>query len=55
MPPYDPGRPCEIEIELTTADRLVQYRNRRGVEQKDALTLVSRADDWWSAWSQFFH
>jgi len=55
VPPYDPGRPCEIEIEFTTADRLVEYRNRRGVEQKDALTLVSRADDWWSAWSQFFH
>jgi len=55
VPPYDPGRPCEIEIEFTTADRLVEYRNRRGVEQKEGLTLVSRADDWWSAWSQFFH
>jgi D-amino peptidase len=52
--PYDPGRPCEIEIEFTTSDRLAEYRNRRGVEQKDVLTLVSRADDWWSAWSQFF-
>jgi D-amino peptidase len=52
--PYDPGRPCEIEITFTTADRLVEYRNRRGVEQKDALTLVSRADDWWTAWSQFY-
>src|SRR5438552_8186505 len=37
--PYDPGRPCEIEIEFTTPDRLVEYRNRRGVEQTDALTL----------------
>jgi D-amino peptidase len=52
--PYDPGGPCEIEIQFTTPDRLVEYRNRRGVEQKDALTLVSRADDWWSAWSQFY-
>lgn len=52
--PYDPGRPCEIEIRFTTADRLVEYRNRRGVEQVDALTLVSRADDWWTAWSQFY-
>ena len=52
--PYDPGRPCEIEIAFTSPDRLVEYRNRRGVEQIDALTLVSRADDWWSAWSQFF-
>jgi D-amino peptidase len=54
VPPYDPGRPCEIEVEFTTADRLVEYRNRRGVEQLDALTLVSRADDWWTAWSQFY-
>ena len=52
--PYDPGRPCEIEIQFTTADRLVEYRNRRGVKQTDALTLVSRADDWWTAWSQFY-
>jgi D-amino peptidase len=52
--PYDPGRPCEIEIAFTSPDRLVEYRNRRGVEQRDALTLVSRADDWWSAWSQFY-
>ena len=52
--PYDPGRPCEIEIEFMSPDRVVEFRNRRGVEQRDAMTLVSRADDWWTAWSQFF-
>ena len=52
--PYDPGRPCQIRIEFTTPDRLVEYRNRKGVEQVDDLTLVSKADDWWTAWSQFF-
>jgi D-amino peptidase len=52
--PYDPGRPCEIRIEFTTPDRLVEYQNRRGVEQVDALTLVSRAEDWWTAWSQLY-
>jgi D-amino peptidase len=52
--PYDPGRPCEIRIEFQTTDGLVEYRNRRGVEQIDQLTLYSRADDWWTAWSQFF-
>ena len=52
--PYDPGSPSEIVIEFTSPDRLVEYRNRRGVEQLDALTLVSKADDWWSAWSQFY-
>jgi D-amino peptidase len=54
VPPYDPGKPCEIEIEFTTPDRLVEFRNRHGVEARDDLTLVSRADDWWTAWSQFF-
>jgi len=52
--PYDPGRPVEIRIEFTTPDRLVEYRNRRGTEQVDDLTLVSKADDWWSAWSQIY-
>jgi D-amino peptidase len=52
--PYEPGRPCEIRIEFTTPDRLVEYRNRRGMEQVDDHTLVSRADDWWTAWSHFY-
>jgi D-amino peptidase len=52
--PYDPGRPCEIEIVFTTTDRLEEYRNRRGVEVTGPLTIVSSADDWWTAWSQFF-
>src|SRR6059058_202239 len=50
--PYDPGRPAEISVEFMTPDRVVEYRNRRGVEQLDELTLVSQADDWWTAWSQ---
>jgi D-amino peptidase len=54
VPPYDPGKPCEIQIEFTFTDRLIEYRNRRGVEQLDDLTLVSKADDWWTAWSQFY-
>jgi hypothetical protein len=33
---------------------VVEYRNRRGVEQVNDLTLLSKADDWWSAWSQFY-
>src|ERR1700730_5798344 len=54
VPPYDPGKPCEIEITFTSPDRVVEYRNRRGVEQLDALTLTSKAEDWWTAWSQFY-
>jgi D-amino peptidase len=52
--PYDPGRPCEIEIDFTSPDRLQEYANRRGVEVTGSRTLVARGDDWWSAWSSFF-
>ena len=52
--PYDPGRPCEIEVQFTTPDRLAEYRNRKGVEVVDSRTIVVRGDDWWSAWSGFF-
>jgi D-amino peptidase len=52
--PYDPGRPCEIEIDFTTPDRLQEYANRKGVEVTGSRTIVVRGDDWWSAWSSFF-
>jgi D-amino peptidase len=52
--PYDPGRPSEIQVEFHTPSRLAEYRNRKGTEQIDEHTLVSRADDWWAAWSQFY-
>jgi D-amino peptidase len=52
--PYDPGRPCEIEISFTTPDRVVEYRNRKAVEQIGPLTLVARGETWWDAWSSFY-
>jgi D-amino peptidase len=52
--PYDPGRPCEIEVEFTTPDRLEEYRNRRNVEVTGPRTIVARGDDWWQAWSGFY-
>jgi D-amino peptidase len=52
--PYDPGRPCEIRVELTATNAIDQYRSKAGVEVVDSRQIVSRADDWWSAWRQFF-
>jgi D-amino peptidase len=52
--PYDPGKPCEIEIDFATPDRLREYANRKGVEVTGPRTLVARGDDWWTAWSSFF-
>jgi len=52
--PYDPGRPCEIEVVFTTPDRLEEFRHRRGVEVTGPMSIVSRGDDWWQAWSSFY-
>jgi len=52
--PYDPGRPCEIKVEYKWTQPPSKLRHRAGVELLDARTLVSRADDWWTAWKQFF-
>jgi D-amino peptidase len=52
--PYDPGRPSEIEVELTSTDAADAYRHKPGVEVVEPRKVVSRADDWWTAWRQFF-
>jgi D-amino peptidase len=52
--PYDPGRPCEIRVEFTKSNAFDDYRRKPGVEETGERMLVSRADDWWSAWKQFF-
>src|SRR5438067_10974449 len=54
VPPYDPGRPCEIEVEFSAPDELERFRRRRGVEVTGPRTLVARGDDWWDAWSGFY-
>jgi D-amino peptidase len=52
--PYDPGRPCEIKVEFKMTDAARKFGRKHGVEQPDERTIISRGDDWWSAWSQFF-
>ena len=52
--PYSPGSPCEIRIEFGTSDDVERYRHHAVVEIEDSRTLVSRADDWWTAWRQFY-
>jgi D-amino peptidase len=51
---YSPGSPCEIRIELATSEEVERYRHHAVVEIADGRTLVSRADDWWTAWRQFY-
>jgi D-amino peptidase len=54
--PYDPGRPCEIRIEFMHTRAVEKLRRGRppGVEIVEPRAVVSRADDWWTAWKQFF-
>jgi D-amino peptidase len=52
--PYDPGRPCEIVVDFKDPDKTEPYRHRPGVEIVGGRTIVSRADDWWTAWRQFY-
>ena len=52
--PYDPGKPCEIKVEFKGTGSPAKLRYRAGVELLDGRTIVSRADDWWTAWKQFF-
>jgi D-amino peptidase len=54
VPPYDPGRPCEIRVVFHHSDGVDPVRHKPGVEIVGPREIVSRGDDWWSAWRQFF-
>lgn len=54
VPAYKPGAPSEIEVELAAPEFAATYRNRSGIELKDSRTIVSRGDDWWTAWKQVY-
>src|SRR5260370_20537187 len=52
--PYVPARPCEIEIEFTSPDRLREYRNPNGVEVTGPEPLVAPGVGWRRAVSAFY-
>jgi D-amino peptidase len=52
--PYVPERPCAIRVQYASPDLVYKFRYRHGVEIVDPVTIVSRADDWWTAWCQFY-
>jgi D-amino peptidase len=52
--PYDPGKPCEIKVEYKWTGPAEKLHRRAGVEVLDPRMIVSRADDWWTAWQQFY-
>jgi len=52
--PYEPGRPCTIEVEFGTSDTIEQFHHNPVVEVVDGRTVRSQGDDWWTAWRQFY-
>ena len=54
--PWDPGRPAEIRVQYGSPEHTEKfmYRASPDIELVDPRTIVSRADDWWTAWRQFY-
>src|SRR5262249_43766877 len=52
--PYDPRSPGETRVEFATSDALEAYRHVPAVEIAASRPLFSRADDWLTAWRQFY-
>ena len=52
--PYDPGKPCEIKVDFKWTGPAAKLEGRPGIEIVDPRTIVSRGDDWWTAWKQFY-
>ncbi len=54
VPPYNPGAPCEIVVEVATSDRADRFRHKQGVAMRNSRHIVSRGATWWEAWRQFW-
>ena len=52
--PFDPGKPCTIEVDFALPDEVERFLHRDGVELNGPRRIISRADDWWTAWRRFY-
>ena len=52
---YQPARPATITIDVDTVDQVNSFKGRHGVEIEEPLKVVSRAEDWMTAWDQVWH
>lgn len=55
LQPYVPDKPTTLTIELGAVDHAAQYKGRPNVEIIDDLTVISRGEDWMTAWNQIWH
>jgi D-aminopeptidase len=51
--PYDPGRPCEIEVLFQNTRAFDDFRWRPGVDVVGERRIVVSGPDWWTAWRSF--
>ena len=52
--PYQPEKPCEVEVEVHDPDHTELYRWLDGVEIKGPRTVSATAADWWTAWKKMY-
>lgn len=52
--PYVPKQPTTIRIEVSTVDKLADFKGRPGIEITGPVTVESKAEDWMTAWNQFW-
>lgn len=52
--PYKTTTPVELKVILHTPDKAREYINRKGVEIASPRTLVSRGENFWEVWNQFW-
>ncbi len=53
-PPLTFPSPVSFTVELATPDRAAEFANKPGVEIVNARLIVSRAESFWKAWTQFW-
>jgi D-amino peptidase len=52
--PVKVAPPVEFRVQLQTPDKSREYIGKTGVEILDARTVVSRGDNFWQVWDQFW-
>ncbi|GAC1396397.1 MAG: M55 family metallopeptidase [Chloroflexota bacterium] len=53
--PYKTASPTTFRVELASGDHARHFVGRQGVEIIDGRTVISRADNFWEAWDQFWY
>lgn len=53
--PLKLGSPVEFKVELAAPEKSNDFIGRTGCEVIDPMTVVSRGDDFWQVWDQFWY